>query len=76
MVHDEPAGIGPAMQVLVWLKGPVSAMLETCKGPVPVLWTVIVRAVLVVPITWDWKERLPGETEIPGVVPVPISGTL
>jgi hypothetical protein len=42
MVHD-PAGATLALQVLVWVNGPVSAMLVICSGPIPELCMVTFR---------------------------------
>ena len=71
MVHDPPAAIGP-LQLLVWLNGAVATTFETCSGPVPLLSTVMVRALLVVPATCVEKESDVGAIEAPGVVPVPL----
>lgn len=71
MVHEAPGVIG-LLQLLVWLNGPVAATFETCSGPVPLLSTVMVRAVLIVPATCVEKEIDVGVTEACGVVPVPL----
>ena len=60
------------MQVPVWLKGAVARTAVTVSGPVPVLVKVMVLALLVEPMTWDWKDRLAGVTEAAGAVPVPV----
>ena len=46
-------------------------MLVTCSGPVPVLCTVMVLAVLVFPRACDEKDNDAGLTEAAGVVPIP-----
>jgi hypothetical protein len=74
MVHDAAGAIGP-LQLLVWLNGAVATTFETCSGPVPLLSTVMVRALLVVPATCAEKESDVGVIEAPGVVPVPLSVT-
>ena len=74
MVHDAAGAIG-LLQLLVWLNGAVAATFETCSGPVPLLSTVIVFALLVVPATWAAKESDVGVIEAPGAVPVPLSVT-
>jgi hypothetical protein len=71
MVHDAP-GAMPPLQLFVWLNGAVAAAFKTCKGPVPVLFNVMFRAVLVVPTTCDKKDRVVGVTEAAGAVPVPL----
>jgi hypothetical protein len=73
-VHDEPGAMLP-LQLCVWLNGPVIATLAPCNGPVPVLCSVIVLAVLVVPSTCDEKDKLDGVAEATGVVPVPLRAT-
>ncbi len=75
IVH-EADGVMLPLQVLVWLKGPVTATLVTCKGPVPLLCTVMLRAALEVPSNCDEKDKLAGVTVAAGVVPVPLSGML
>jgi len=74
MVHDAAGAIG-ALQLLVWLNGAVATTFETCSGPVPLLSTVMVRALLVVPTTCIEKESDVGVIEAPGVVPVPLRVT-
>jgi hypothetical protein len=71
MVHDAAGDIGP-LQLLLWLNGAVAATFETCSGPVPLLSTVMVRALLVVPTTCAEKESVVGEIEARGAVPVPL----
>lgn len=51
IIHEDPESIGAAVQVSVSLKGPATAICETCSRPVPVLFSVMERAELVVPIT-------------------------
>src|SRR5689334_9782445 len=75
MLHDAP-GTSAAAQVLVWLNGPVAVTPVICNGPVPLLFTVMLRAVLVVPNTCEENGRLLGVTVAAGVVPVPMRGTL
>src|SRR6201981_1245190 len=70
MVHEAAGAIGP-LQLLVWLNGAVATTCETCSGPVPLLSTVMVRALLVVPATCVEKASDVGVIEVPGVVPVP-----
>jgi hypothetical protein len=74
MVHDAAGAIG-LLQLLVWLNGAVATTFETCSDPVPLLSTVIVFALLVVPATWAAKESDVGVIEAPGTVPVPLSVT-
>jgi len=74
MVHDALGVIGP-LQLLVWLNGPVATTFVTCSTPVPLLRTVMVFAVLVVPATCAAKESDVGVIEAPGAVPVPVSIT-
>src|SRR3954452_22834746 len=62
MVHDAAGAIGP-LQLLVWLNGAVATTFETCSGPVPLLSTVILRALLVVPTTCAEKESEAGVME-------------
>ena len=74
MVHDAPGAIKPP-QLLVWLNGAVATTFETCRGPVPLLSTVMVRALLVVPATCPGNETDVGVIEARGVVPVPLRMT-
>jgi hypothetical protein len=74
MVHDAAGAIG-LLQLLVWLNGAVATTFEICSGPVPLLSTVIVLALLVVPATWAANESDVGVIEAPGAVPVPLSVT-
>jgi hypothetical protein len=74
MVHDALGAIGP-LQLLVWLNGPVATTFVTCSTPVPLLRTVMVFAVPVVPTTCAAKESDVGVNEAPGAVPVPVSIT-
>jgi hypothetical protein len=71
IVHDVAGAIG-ALQLLLWLNGAVATTFETCSGPVPLLSTVMVRALLVVPATCVEKESEVGVIEAPGAVPVPL----
>ena len=64
------------LQVLVWLKGPVTATFVICSGPVPELCTVTLRAVLEVPMTCEEKESEVGVTVAAGAVPVPLSASV
>lgn len=73
-VHDALGAIGP-LQLLVWLNGPVATTFVTCSTPVPLLRTVMLFAVLVVPATCAAKESDVGVIEAPGAVPVPVSIT-
>src|ERR1035438_156187 len=61
------------VQLLVWLKSPVTATLETVAEAVPELVTVTVCAAAVAPTTVRAKDRLAGAavSSGPGVVPVP-----
>jgi len=74
MVHDAAGAIG-LLQLLVWLNGAEATTFETCSGPVPLLSTVMVRALLVVPTTCVEKESDVGVIEARGVVPVPLRVT-
>ena len=74
MVHDAAGAIG-ALQLLVWLNGVVATTFETSSAPVPLLSTVMVRALLVVPATCAEKESDVGVIDARGVVPVPLRGT-
>jgi hypothetical protein len=71
MVHEAAGAIGP-LQLLLWLNGAEATTLETCSGPVPLLRTVMVRGLLVVPTTCVEKESDVGVIEATGVVPVPL----
>ena len=71
MVQEAVGAIGP-LQLLVWLNGAVATTLETCSGPIPLLSTVMVRALLDVPATCVEKESDVGVIEAAGVVPVPL----
>lgn len=51
----------PLPQLLVWAKSPVAAMLVMVKGAVPVLVSVTVCEVLVVPMGWLAKFKALGE---------------
>jgi hypothetical protein len=73
MVH-EAAGARAALQLFVWPNGPATATLVTCSGPVPLLCTVTLRAVLEVPNNCEEKGKLVGVMVAAGVVPVPPSG--
>ena len=75
MVHDAPGAIGP-LQLLVWLNGAVATTYETCRGPVPLLSTLMVCALLVVWTTCAGKESDVGVIEAPGAVPVPLRITI
>jgi hypothetical protein len=75
IVHDAP-GVTAPLQLFVWLNGPVALAPEICSGPVPLLRTVIVRALLVVPTTCDWNDSVAGVTETDGAVPVPLSASV
>jgi hypothetical protein len=75
MVHDAAGAIGP-LQLLVWLNGAVGTTFETCSGPVPLLSTVMLRALLVVPTTCAEKESEVGVMEARGEVPVPLRITI
>ena len=61
------------VQLLVWLKAPVIATLETVAAVVPVLVTVTVCVAGEDPTRVAGKERLAGEalSTGPGAVPVP-----
>ena len=61
------------VQLLVWLKAPVTATLETVAAVVPVLVTVTVCVAGLLPTRVLGKERLAGEalSTGPGAVPVP-----
>jgi hypothetical protein len=71
MVHDAAGAIGP-LQLLVWLNGAVATTFKTCSGPFPLLSTVMLRALLVVPTTCAEKESEVGVIEARGEVPVPL----
>jgi hypothetical protein len=73
IVQDD-VGVKAALQVFVWMNGPVTVTFVTCKGPVPLLCTVIFRAPLEVPNNCEENDRLVGVTAACGVVPVPLSG--
>ena len=51
MVQNEPEAMRAVLQLSVSPNGPDTAICEICRGPVPVLCTVMERAELVVPIT-------------------------
>ena len=71
IVHDAEGAIR-ALQLLVWLNGAVATTFDTCSGPVPLLSTVMLRALLVVPATCAEKESDVGAIEATGAVPVPL----
>jgi len=54
----------------------VRLMLVMLSGPLPVLLSVTVCAVLVVPAGWLPKERLLGAKPAAGAVPVPVRATV
>jgi hypothetical protein len=72
MVHDAAGAMLP-LQVFVWLNGPVTATLVTCRSPVPELCTVTFFAWLEVPMTCEEKESEVGVMVAAGAVPVPVS---
>lgn len=72
MVH-EAAGAMLPVQLFVWLNGPVTVIFVTCSGPVPELCSVMLRAVLEVPMICEEKERDVGVKVTPGSVPVPFN---
>jgi hypothetical protein len=74
MVHDPPGAMLP-MQLLVWLNGAVTTTLATANGPVPVLESVMLFAVLLVPTICDEKDTVGGAAVAAGTVPVPLSAT-
>lgn len=74
MVHDAE-GASAKLQLLLWLKGPVTAMLVICSSPVPLLCTVTLLALLVFPITCEENEIAAGVIVADGVVPVPESAS-
>src|SRR5216683_306255 len=67
-----------AVQLLVWLKSPVTATFETVAEVVPELVTVTVCAAAVEPTTVRAKDRLAGAafSTGPGAVPVPVRLTV
>jgi hypothetical protein len=67
---NNAAGATPALPVLVWVNGPVSAMLVICSGPLPELFTVTFLALLEFPITYEENEIDAGVTAAVGPVPV------
>src|SRR5260221_9940446 len=71
MVHDAP-GAMLSLQLFVWLNGGRAAIFETCRGPVPVLFSVTFF-VFVVYTTCTEKDRAVGVAEAAGAVPVPLS---
>jgi len=56
----------PFPQLSVSAKSPLVKMLVMCKGAVPLLESVTVCGVLVVPTGWPPKLRLVGESETAG----------
>ncbi len=68
-------------QLLVWAKSPEAAIEVMASAAVPVLLTVTACAVLVVPVVWDAKVRLVGESVtagagVPELAPVPLRPTV
>src|SRR5260370_18327400 len=65
-----------AVQLLVWLKSPVTATFETVAELVPELVTVTVCAAAVEPTIVPGKDRLAGAAFSPGPGAVPAPGGL
>src|ERR1039458_4710787 len=74
-VQEPPTAM--LVQLLVWLKSPVTATLETVAAVVPGLVTVTVCAAAVEPTSVRAKDRLAGLalSTGPGAVPVPARRT-
>src|SRR6185312_11102868 len=66
---------GTTVQLPLVAKSPVAAMPLMCRSEVPVLRTVTVWPVLVVPTTCPPNTREVGVTSTPGAVPLPVSET-
>src|ERR1700730_9817612 len=75
-VQEPPAAT--AVQLLAWLKSPVTATLETVAEVVPELVTVTVCAAVAEPTTVRANDRLAGAafSTGPGAVPVPVRLTV
>src|ERR1051326_102183 len=75
-VQDAPTAM--LVQLLVWLKSPVTDAPETVAELVPVLVTVTACAAVVVPTTVAANVRLAGlaPSTGPGAVPVPVRLTV
>ena len=68
---------GERGQSLVWAKSPVVPRLEMVNGAVPVLVSVTICSVLVVPTSWSPKVRLVEERETAGAgSPTPVRLTV
>jgi hypothetical protein len=65
-----------APQVLVWEKSPLAVMLVTLRATFPVLLSVTVCALLLVPTACAGKVREAGERLTRGAVPVPVRLTV
>src|SRR5215469_6405492 len=75
MTQVSPGVIGPALvqpPELTW-NGPVAVAEVTVSALVPLLVTTTGCAGLVVPIPCEEKAALGGPTEMPGLVPFPVS---
>jgi hypothetical protein len=59
-----------AVQLLVWAKSPLAAMLDKVSVPVPELVSMTVWPALGVPTVWLVKVRLEGASDTAGVVGV------
>ena len=70
--EHEAAGAMLPVQLSVSLKGAATVMLVICSGPLPLLCTVTLRAVLEVPMTCEEKESEAGVMVAAGAVPVPL----
>jgi len=73
------AAIDALVQELVSAKPALAATALTVKAALPLLVTVTVCALLVVPFSWLPKEREVGDKETPGpvaAVPVPVTATV
>ena len=61
-----------ATQCCVVVNWPITLTFVTCSGAVPAFVTVIVFAVLVVPMACAANVRLAGETTVFGAVALPV----
>jgi hypothetical protein len=71
-----PAATGEPTQVLVWAKSPLATMLLMVRAMLPVLLTVTLCELLLVPKSWSPKLRLADDKPTTGPVPVPVRATV
>src|SRR5258708_34668266 len=72
MVHDAPGAMLP-LQLFVWLNGGRAAIFETCRGPVPVLFSMTFFG-FVVYTTCTENDRAVGVPQASRAVPARLRG--